>query len=104
MSPLGAWAAPGGRLVRPDLRFEFTRCIAGVREDVRIALFEEGGEIAGFCPHHSAREGVIRPIGAPMSDYQGIIAPPHRTFDLSAVPAAARGSPQGFDNWYGPVP
>jgi len=103
VSRWNAWASPAGRLVSPYLRFEFTRCIARVRDDVRIALFEEDGEIAGFFPHHAAREGVIRPIGAPMSDYQGVIAPPHRVFDLGAVLGAARGSALVFDNWYGPL-
>ena len=103
VSRWNAWAAPGGRLVSPYLRFEFTRCIARVREDVRIAIFEDHGEIAGFFPHHAAREGVIRPIGAPMSDYQGIIAPPHREFDLKGLLGRATSSALVFDNWYGPL-
>ena len=64
VSRWNAWASPGGRLVSPYLRFEFTRCIARVRDDVRIAVFEDAGQIIGFFPHHAAREGVVRPIGA----------------------------------------
>ncbi|WP_417477947.1 GNAT family N-acetyltransferase [Maricaulis sp.] len=103
VSRWNAWASPGGRLVSPYLRFEFTQCIARVRDDVRIAVFEDAGQIIGFFPHHAAREGVIRPIGAPMSDYQGIIAAPGQSFDLRAVLGSAGGSALVFDNWYGPL-
>ncbi|WP_417468555.1 GNAT family N-acetyltransferase [Maricaulis sp.] len=102
VSQWNAWAAPGGQLTSPYLRFEFTRCIARVRDDVRIAVFEDQGEITGFFPHHAAREGVVRPIGAPMSDYQGIIAAPGRRHAPKAVLAASRSSALVFDNWVGP--
>jgi len=98
-----AWAAPGGRLVSPYFRFEFTAAIARVREDVRIALIEGGGEIAGFFPHHAPSDGVIRPIGAPMSDYQGIITRPGVQIDLPRLLRAAGGSAAVFDNWHGPL-
>lgn len=97
-----SWAAPAGRLISPYLRFEFTQTIARARKDVRVALFEDHGEVIGFFPHHQAREGVVRPVGAPMSDYQGIIAAPGRVLDPVAALAAARGSALVFDNWYGP--
>ena len=98
-----AWAAPGGRLVSPYLRFEFTAAIARVREDVRIAILEANGETAGFFPYHAPRDGVIRPVGAPMSDYQGVIARPGARIDLPDVVRAAGGSAIVFDNWHGPL-
>ena len=97
-----AWAAPSGQLVSPYLRFEFTQSVARARDDVRIALFEDAGEAVGFFPHHASREGVVRPIGSPMSDYQGIIAAPGRQLDPADALAAARGSALVFDNWCGP--
>ncbi|WP_417482327.1 GNAT family N-acetyltransferase [Maricaulis sp.] len=104
ISQWNAWAAPGGQLVSPYLRFEFTRSVARARGDVRIAVFEDKGEIIGFFPHHAAREGVVRPIGAPMSDYQGIIAAPGQVLDPKAVLVASHGSALVFDNWVGPDP
>jgi CelD/BcsL family acetyltransferase involved in cellulose biosynthesis len=98
-----AWAAPSGRLISPYLRFEFTRSVARARKDVRVALFEAEGAVVGFFPHHATREGVIRPVGAPMSDYQGIIAAPGQQLDPALVLVAARGSALVFDNWYQPV-
>ena len=98
-----AWAAPGGHLVSPYFRFEFTAAIAAVREDVRIAVIEdEDGDIAGFFPHHIAHDGVIRPVGAPMSDYQGVIARPDTPMPMPAIVRAAGGSAIVFDNWYCP--
>lgn len=97
------WAAPSGRLTSPYLRFEFAGAVARARDDVRVALFEDNGEVVGFFPHHAAREGVVRPVGAPMSDYQGIVAAPGWQLDPASVLAAAGGSALVFDNWHGPV-
>lgn len=98
-----AWAEPGGRLVSPYFRFEFTQAIARVRADVRIAVLEDEAGTAGFFPHHAPRDGVIRPIGAPMSDYQGAIARPGTRIDLPRLVRAAGGSAVVFDNWHGPL-
>jgi CelD/BcsL family acetyltransferase involved in cellulose biosynthesis len=97
-----AWAAPSGRLISPYLRFEFAQSVGRARKDVRVALFEADGKVVGFFPHHATREGVIRPVGAPMSDYQGIIAAPGHQLDPALVLAAAGGSALVFDNWYEP--
>jgi CelD/BcsL family acetyltransferase involved in cellulose biosynthesis len=97
-----AWAAPSGQLISPYLRFEFTQSVARARSDVRIAVFAADDEIIGFFPHHAAREGVVRPIGSPMSDYQGIISAPGRQLDPGMALAAAGGSALVFDNWHGP--
>lgn len=98
-----AWAAPQGRLVSPYFRFEFTAAIARARDDVRIAFIEDDGEIVGVFPHHAPRDGVIRPIGAPMSDYQGVIAREGVRIDLHRLVRAVGGSAMVFDNWHGPL-
>tara|TARA_R110000868_G_scaffold53744_7_gene168660 strand:+ start:1969 stop:3081 length:1113 start_codon:yes stop_codon:yes gene_type:complete len=98
-----SWAAPGGRLTSPYLRFEFTQAIAAARGDVRIAVIEENGEAIGVFPHHLARDGVVRPVGAPMSDYQGILTAPGHRICPGTVLQAGRGSALVFDNWYNPL-
>ena len=98
-----SWACPDGRLVSPYLRFEFTETVARARGDVRIAILEDDGEVVGFFPHHKANGGVIRPVGAPMSDYQGVIAGDYRRIDLEALVRALPGSSLVFDNWYCPL-
>lgn len=101
VSQWNAWAAPDGQLVSPYLHFGFTATVARTRSDVRIALFEDDDGLAGFFPHHMARDGVIRPIGAPMSDYQGIIAAPGKVIDPSPLLRSAQASALVFDNWHG---
>lgn len=97
------WAAPNGTLISPYLRFEFTETVARARDDVRIAVFEDAEGICGYFPHHTNRDGVARPIGAPMSDYQGVIAPDHSRFRAKQVLRAAGASALVFDNWYCPA-
>jgi CelD/BcsL family acetyltransferase involved in cellulose biosynthesis len=55
---------------------QFTQTVAKVRNDVRIAVLEERGEVFGFLPFHLTRSGVGKPIGGQLNDYHGpIIAP-----------------------------
>lgn len=98
-----AWASRDGHPVSPYFRYEFTETVARARPDVRIAVLEEGGETVGFFPHHAPHGGIVRPVGAPMSDYQGIVAAdPHR-IDPRQVVRATGGSAVVFDNWHGPL-
>ena len=96
------WACPDGRLISPYFHFEFTRTIGSARGDVRIAIIEDGGEVRGFFPHHAPHGGIVRPVGAPMSDYQGIIAPHDTQPDLNRLVRATGGSAIVFENWHCP--
>jgi len=60
----------------PYFRPEFTQAVAAVRNDVRVAVLEEDGEAAGFFPFQRGRWGIGRPVGGPLSDFQGIIVRP----------------------------
>jgi CelD/BcsL family acetyltransferase involved in cellulose biosynthesis len=97
------WASPQGKLISPYFRFEFAETISLARPDVQVAIIEEGGDVIGFFPHHTPRSGVVRPVGAPMSDYQGIIAAPDQNIDPLAVIRATGASATVFDNWYSPL-
>lgn len=98
-----AWASPGGKLLSPYFRHEFTETVALARPDVRVAILEEGEDVVGFFPHHAPRDGIARPVGAPMSDYQGVIAGDYSRLDPKAVVRATGGSALVFDNWYCPM-
>ena len=98
-----AWAAPGGVLASPYFRFGFTQAVAQARADVRIARFSRDGQTIAFFPHHAPSGGVVRPVGAPMSDYQGVIAAPGETVDAQAALRACGGSALVYDNWYAPL-
>lgn len=55
---------------------QFTHAVADVRSDVRIAIFEQYGDVVGFLPFHLLRSGAGKPIGGQLNDYQGPILAP----------------------------
>lgn len=97
-----AWACPDGTLLSPYFRFEFAETIAAVRPDARVAIFEDGSDVVGFFPHHLPNGGIARPIGAPMSDYQGVIAGDYSRFTPGGIVEATGASALVYDNWYCP--
>ncbi|MDO8297262.1 MAG: GNAT family N-acetyltransferase [Caulobacter sp.] len=62
-----AFASP---LLGPD----FAQAVGAVREDARVVVYRDGDRIVGFLPHHRRPGGMARPLGAPLSDYHGLIA------------------------------
>ena len=69
----------------PYFRPEYTQAVAAVRDDVRVAVLEEDGELTGFFPFQRGRWGIGRPVGGPMSDFQGVIARPGLTWDTAEL-------------------
>jgi len=63
-----------GNLISPYFCVEFTEALAAVRNDVYVAVIEDGPNIIGFFPFHRRRLGFGRPIGLGLSDYHGAIA------------------------------
>ena len=61
-------------LISPYFCIEFTEALAAVRNDVYVAVIEDGPKIIGFFPFHRRRLGFGRPIGLGLSDYHGVIA------------------------------
>lgn len=68
---------------------QFTHAVASVRSDVRIAIFEQHGDVAGFLPFHLTRSGVGKPIGGQLNDYQGPILAPGVRIDPQVFLQAA---------------
>lgn len=58
----------------PLLAPAFAQAVGVVREDARVAVYRDGDRIVGFLPHHRRPGGMARPLGAPLSDYHGLIA------------------------------
>ncbi|HRD28508.1 MAG TPA: GNAT family N-acetyltransferase, partial [Caulobacter sp.] len=69
---VAAQPAFGSPLLGPD----FALAVGAVREDARVAVYRAGETIVGFLPHHRRPGGLARPLGAPLSDYHGLIAGP----------------------------
>jgi CelD/BcsL family acetyltransferase involved in cellulose biosynthesis len=84
-------------LASPCFSWQFTLATADVRRDVRIAVLEEDGAIAGFFPHHW-RLGAGEPIAGRMSDHHGVIAAPGTRWDWHELLKAARLSYWPFDH------
>ncbi|MBI1683703.1 GNAT family N-acetyltransferase [Caulobacter hibisci] len=84
-----AFAEADPALASPLLGPDFTLAVGKVREDARVAVIRRGGEIVGFLPHHRRPGGVARPIGAPLSDYHGLVAKPGVEIDAGQVLRAA---------------
>ncbi|MDP3175451.1 MAG: GNAT family N-acetyltransferase [Phenylobacterium sp.] len=62
--------ALSGPLLGPD----FARAVGDVREDARVTVWREDGAAVGFLAHHRRPGAFARPIGAPLSDYHGLVA------------------------------
>ena len=68
-------------LVSPYLCPEFTQAVGEVRDDAFVGVMEDAGEVIGFFPFQRRLLGVGKPIGGPLSDYQGVIAHPEVPWD-----------------------
>jgi CelD/BcsL family acetyltransferase involved in cellulose biosynthesis len=53
---------------------ELTRIVAGAREDVFVAVIDDGRHM-GFFPFQRGRGPAGRPVGGPLCDYHGLLAP-----------------------------
>lgn len=86
-------------LASPFFAPAFTRAVAGVRRDARVAVLRDEGRAIGFLPYHGGRLG--QPIGAHLSDFHGLIAAPGTVVDLPALLRACRLSAWRFDHLVG---
>ena len=67
---VAAEPAFGNPLLGPD----FARAVGVGRSDARVTVYRDGDRVVGFLPHHRRPGGLARPLGAPLSDYHGLIA------------------------------
>ncbi|MBW8484459.1 GNAT family N-acetyltransferase [Actinomadura parmotrematis] len=61
-------------LGNPFLAPEFTLGVGRFRDDVRVAVVEDGGTIAAFFPYERGPLGIGHPVGFGLTDLQGIVA------------------------------
>jgi len=67
-------------LAGPYFCWEFTAA-AAVRDNVFVAVLEDGSGVFGFFPYQVAGRGVGEPVGGLLSDYHGVIGGKHADFD-----------------------
>ena len=53
---------------------EFTRCVAGAKPNVEIAIVEDAGAIVAFFPFERVLRSLGGPVGGPLSDYHGVVS------------------------------
>ena len=70
------WRRLAGRhedFASPLLGPDFARAVGAVRADARVAVWRRDGEAVAFLAHHRRAGAAARPIGAPLSDYHGLV-------------------------------
>jgi CelD/BcsL family acetyltransferase involved in cellulose biosynthesis len=68
-------------LASPFFHPEFTHIIACVRNDVEVAVIEDGSRIIAFFPFQRLSGTLGKPVGGIISDYQGLICPQDFVWD-----------------------
>jgi CelD/BcsL family acetyltransferase involved in cellulose biosynthesis len=81
----------------PFFRPEFTLAVARLR-DVRVALLEDGGAVAGFFPFEVGRRRNGRPVGRPFSDYHGVVLDHDAELEPRALVRACGLTTWAFDH------
>lgn len=87
-SELDAWARvqeAEPSLASPFFRPEFTEILGAVREDVAVATVRPESGDPMFFPFQRTRFGGGRPVGARLSDYQGLVATGDADLDARAL-------------------
>jgi CelD/BcsL family acetyltransferase involved in cellulose biosynthesis len=65
----------------PFFRPEFVEAAARVRDDVEVAVLEEGSKVVGFFPFERGAGNVGRPVGGRLSDFHGLVLQGHYRID-----------------------
>ena len=78
-----AMPAQNPALYSPYFHIEYTELVASLRGDVRILCAYEKDTPIAFLPHQGTH--FARPVGAPMTDYQGFICAPETTLDVASL-------------------
>lgn len=88
---IGLWReiqSASRHLASPFFAPEFTLAMGVVRPDARVAVLTVGGRTAGFLPYHETSPGVAKPIGGPISDFQGPVVAPDVPWTATGLLAA----------------
>src|SRR5579875_735653 len=89
-----------GPLATPFLSPRWVRTLAEAggpdRKQARVAVLEEDGQTVGFLPARCARFTAMPP-GAPLCDYQGLVAEPWLRLDPREIVAALGVARLDFD-------
>jgi CelD/BcsL family acetyltransferase involved in cellulose biosynthesis len=88
-------------LANPFLSAAFAVAVGRARADARVTVMEDGNDIVGFFAFQRDRAGAGRPIGAGISDCQGVVRAPGVTVDPAALLAGSGLGVWEFDHLVG---
>ena len=71
-------------LGNPFLAAAFARSVGRVHDNARVAVLSRGADVVGFFPFERNRFGIGRPIGAGLTDCQGLVHVPGLERELDA--------------------
>ena len=73
-------------LYSPYFHPDYTQLVSQLQNDVYIAIINQDGQPVGFLPFQQRRKnGSARPVGAPMTDYHGIISHKDTAFSVADI-------------------
>jgi CelD/BcsL family acetyltransferase involved in cellulose biosynthesis len=87
-SELLAWARMQDQSIELSSAFlapEFALAVGETRPQARVAVIEQDGELAGFLGFEQGRFGVGRPIGAGLTEVQGVVGRAGVELDIRAL-------------------
>ncbi len=92
--------------LRPDLTGPYfdVRYVQAIAADVPhagVARIREGDTVVGYFPYQ-LRSRVMQPLGAPLSDYHGVIAAPDTDIDFNTLLRATGARRLEYQGWIGP--
>jgi len=85
-------------LANPFLSPEFAMAVGKVRPEARVAVLADGAELSGFFPFERRRSGVGVPVGAGLTDCQGLVHSPGAQWDPRELLRACGVSVWRFDH------
>ncbi|GAA4234881.1 GNAT family N-acetyltransferase [Streptosporangium album] len=85
-------------LDNPFLSVDFTLAMGRLRDYVRVAVIEDGGEIVGFFPYERHGFGIGKPLGGFLTTCHGLISVPELKIDPRDLLRACKLSAIDFDH------
>lgn len=98
-----AFRAADASLASPYFDLRYTLAAGAVAPHARVAVIHRCNRVIGFLPFQR-RGGLIQPLGAPMTDYHGVIAAPGERIDTAALVSALGGRAFRFSGLKGEIP
>lgn len=98
-----AFVAARDDLTGPYFDVRYVKAIAAAVPCAGIARIRDGDAVVAYFPYQ-LRSRVMQPLGAPLTDYHGLIAGPGTTIDFDALLRAAGARRLEFQGWIGPAP